>query len=81
MRRLKKRPASVARAAAAVPLGREMFDYFADNVAKLAVEPHGIIAMDAGNQVGAFPDVSAVFFIPFDPLVVAINHLQRTHPR
>ena len=58
----------------------EMGDNLLDDPGQIGVHPHRIIAMDAGDEVGALPDVDTVLFTPLDPLVIGISRLHESPP-
>jgi hypothetical protein len=57
-----------------------MGDNFLDDPSQIRVHTDWIIAVDAGDQVGALPDVDTVFVTPFNPLVIGISRLHESAP-
>jgi hypothetical protein len=51
----------------------EVVDHFRDQLRQLRVELHGIIAMDAANEVRALAEIDTVYFALLVPLVVCVS--------
>jgi hypothetical protein len=55
----------------------EVIDDILNDFAQLPVNLDGIVAVDAGNEIGTFADVDLILVAPFDPAMVGVNEF---HP-
>jgi hypothetical protein len=53
----------------------KVLDHIIHCFAQLGVEAHGIIAVDAGDEIGAAANVGLVLIAPLDPFVILVIDL------
>jgi hypothetical protein len=55
--------------------GLEVTDDVLDDIVKLYVEPHRVVAMDPRDEIGTFAEEGGILLAPFDPPEVPITSL------
>jgi hypothetical protein len=60
------------RAGKRTPFVDEVANHFIDDFTQFAIQSHGIIAMNAGHKIGAFPNIGLVLVTPLNPFMVLV---------